>query len=92
MIINLEVFTYVSSLDVNMGCYHIGLSTRNKKIYTIVLPWGKYEYRKITMGVCISPDIFQENISKLFEVFDIVHEYIYNVIVITNHGFEYHLK
>ena len=31
------------------------------------------------MGVCNSPDIFQENISELFEGFDMVRAYIDDV-------------
>ena len=50
MLLNLEVFTYASSLDSNMGYYHIELSPLAKQIYTIVLPWGKYEYQKLSMG------------------------------------------
>ena len=58
MLLKLEGFTYASSIDLNMGYYHIGLSPGSKKICTIVLPWGKYEYQKIHMGVCNIPDIF----------------------------------
>ena len=44
------------------------------------------------MGICNSPNIFQENISKIFEEFNIVHAYIDNVLVIKKHEFVYHLK
>ena len=42
----------------------------------------KYEYQKLPMGVYKSPNIFQEKISKLFEGFGMVHEYIDDVLVI----------
>ena len=92
MILNLEGFMYASYIDLNMGYYHIELSPGPKQLCTIVPPWGKYEYQKLPMGVCNSPDIFQENISKLFEVFDMVHAYIDDVIIIANNNFKGHLK
>ena len=44
------------------------------------------------MGVFNSPDIFQERISKLFEVLDMVSAYIDDVLVITENNFKDHLK
>ena len=35
------------------------------------------------MGVCNSPAIFQEKISRIFDIFDVVRVYIDDVIVIT---------
>ena len=43
------------------------------------------------MGFCNIPDIFQEKIYDLFEVFDTTHVYIDNVLVIKNDFME-HLK
>ena len=92
MLLNLEGLTYASSLDLNMGYYHIKLSPGSKQICTIVLPWGKYEYQKLPMGVCNIPNIFQEKISKLFDGFDMVRAYIDDVLVTTKNKFEDHLK
>ena len=44
------------------------------------------------MGVCNSPDIFQEKISKNFDRFDTVRESIDDVIIITKDNFTDHLK
>ena len=66
-----------------MGYYHIELSPEAKQLCTIVLPWVTYKYQKLHMGVCNSPDIFQENISELFDGFDTVSSYIDYVLVIT---------
>ena len=57
---NLEGFKYATSLDLNMGYYHIKLCPFPRKLCTMVLPWGKYEYQELPMGLCNSPDIFQE--------------------------------
>ena len=44
------------------------------------------------MGVCDRSDIFQEKISDIFNVFDTVHAYIGNAIVIYKHDLIYQLK
>jgi hypothetical protein len=59
MLQKLEGFMYATSLDLNMGYYHI-LLTPFCRLCTIVLPWGKYEYCRLPMGLSISPDVFQE--------------------------------
>ena len=75
-----------------MEYYNIELSTRAKQICTIFFPWGEYKYQKLPIGVSNRPDILQENTSKLFEGFVMVHSYIYGVLVITKNKLIYHLK
>ena len=65
MLQKLEGFMYATSLDLNMGYYHILLTPFARRLCTVVLPWGKYEYCRLPMGLCISPDIFQEKMSEL---------------------------
>ena len=55
----LEGFTYATALDLNMGYYTIRLDPDASNICTIVLPWGKYSYLRLPMGVACSPEIFQ---------------------------------
>ena len=65
LLLNLEGFQYGTSLDLNMGYYHIELDLSSKALCTIVLPWGKYEYQRLPMGLCNSSDIFQEKMTTL---------------------------
>ena len=44
------------------------------------------------MGVCNSPNIFQENLSKWFDGFDMVRAYIDDILVINKNNFKDHLK
>ena len=44
------------------------------------------------MGVCNSPDILQEKISKIFEGFDMLIGYIENILLINKHDSADHLK
>ena len=91
MLLKLEGFQYATSLDLNMGYYHIELSPDSKKLCTIVLPWGKYEYQRLPMGLCNSPDIFQEKMSTLMQDLEYVRAYIDDLLVITNGSYEDHL-
>ncbi len=63
----LEGFTFVTALDLNMGYYTIRLDPDASKICTIIFPWGKYSYKRLPMGIADSPDIFQAEMMKLME-------------------------
>ena len=91
LLLKLEGFKYATSLDLNMGYYHIELCPESKTLCTIVLPWGKFEYQKLPMGLCNSPDIFQEKMNELFAGFDYVRTYIDDLLAISNGTFDDHL-
>jgi len=59
MLLNLEGFQWVTSLDLNMGCYHIRLNLASEQLCTAVLPFGKHEHQAIPMGSCNGPDILK---------------------------------
>jgi len=60
-------FTYATALDLNMGYYNIRLDPTSASLCTLILPWGKYKYLRLPMGIKNSPDIFQQKISDLME-------------------------
>ena len=66
-----------------MGYYHIELSAKSKELFTIVTQWGKYEYQQLPMGLCNSPNIFQEKMSELFAGLDTVRVYIDDLLHVT---------
>ena len=68
----MEGFTYATQLDLNMGYYTIRLDGDAQKICTILLPWGKYSYMRLPMGISGAPDIFQEKITGLMEELEFV--------------------
>ena len=74
-----------------MGYYHIELDPESSTLCTIVLPWGKYEYLKLLMGLCNSLDIFQEKMNELFSGFDYVGAYIDDLLVIIKGSYDDHL-
>jgi hypothetical protein len=75
-----------------MGYYYIEMSPFSKRLCTIVTPFGKYEYQHLHMGLCNSPDIFQERMYKIFSDFEYVGVYIDNLLVTSHSIFENHLQ
>ena len=92
MLLNLEGFQWATSLDLNMGYYHIELCPDSKKLCTLVFPFGKYEMQRLPMGLCNSPDIFQEKMSELFDGIEFVRTYIDDLLCLTKGTFEDHLE
>ena len=88
----LEGFQYATSLDMNMGYYHIRLSAEASDMCTIVTEFGKYRYRRLPMGVSCSPDIFQAKIYELLGDIEGVKAYIDDILVIKKGSFKEHLE
>ena len=88
----LEGFTYATALDLNMGYYTIRLDPDASKICTIILPWGKYSYQQLPMGVACSPDIFQARMSELMASLEFVRTYLDDLLCISKGSLEDHLN
>ena len=58
----------------------------------IVLPWGKYEYCRLPMGVSNSPDIFQEKISEVMDGLEFIRAYLDDLLVLTKSDWANHLE
>ena len=69
MSLKLEIFQYATSLDLNMGYYHIRLSENASNLCKCFLQWGKYLYKRLPRGVANSSDIFQQKMNNLFHGF-----------------------
>jgi hypothetical protein len=61
----LSGFKYATAIDLSMGYAHIPLDLEAQKLCTIILPWGKYQYKRLPMGVETSPDLFRRIMYKL---------------------------
>jgi hypothetical protein len=88
----LEGFQYATALDINMGYYHIQLSTEAQEMRTIVTEFGKYQYLRLPMGVVCAPDIFQSKINELLGDIEAVRAYINDILVVTKGSFEDHME
>ena len=93
MLQKLEGFMFATSLDLNMGYYHMLLTPFSSRLCTVVLPWGKYEYLRLPMGLSISPDVFQEKMSELMAGLDFARAYLDDLLIIsTEKGLDKHLE
>ena len=79
----LEGLTYATTIDFNMGYYAIRLDPYAQKTCTIILPWGKYYYMRLPMGIAGAPYIFQEKMSDLMQILKHVCTYIDDLLIIT---------
>ena len=58
---------YATSLDMIMSYYLMNVREDMRKYFLIKLPWVKYVHNKMPMGLKISPDVFQRELSMLFQ-------------------------
>ncbi len=84
MLQKLESFSYATALDLSMGYYHIPLDKASQKLCTTILPWGKYSYAKLPMGLSCSPDIFQSIMNELLGDLSYVLVYIDDILILNN--------
>ena len=75
-----------------MRYYHIYITEDTGNLYMIILPIGKYHYKHLPMGVANSPDIFQHKINYLFQGFEFIRTYIYDLLILTKQYWTYHVQ
>jgi len=85
-------YTYVTALDLSMGYYHFRLSDELSDMSTFMLPFGLYKYRRLPMGLSVSPDLFQERMSKLFGDIPWIKVFIDDLLIFSNGTYEDHLE
>lgn len=85
-------YKYVTALDLSMGYYHFKLSADLAEMSTFMLPFGLYKYKRLPMGLSISPDLFQEKLFKLFADLPFIRVFIDDLLIFSNGTYEDHLK
>ena len=81
-LLKLEGFMYATYLDLNMGYYHIQLSKNASKLCMVILPWGKYWFKLLPMGVSNSLENFQQKMNCLFHGFEFICSYIDYIFIL----------
>ena len=74
-----------------MGYYHIPLDEESQKLCTTILPWGKFQYQKLPMGLRTSVDIFQAIMMDLLGDLEYARTYIDDILITSNGTFEEHV-
>jgi hypothetical protein len=86
-------FTFITILDVNMGFWTIPRAgVPSQKVCITILPWGKYAYKCLSMGLASSLDIFQERIFSIFADMPNLIVYQDDSLIASNGAFEDHLS
>ena len=90
----MERFKYATAIDLRKGYYHIPLDKETQKLCTTILPWGKYSYNRLPMGIATSPDIFQKAMNDIFGDLDYVLVYLDDILILSNEedDFNAHLE
>jgi hypothetical protein len=73
-----------------MGYYHIPLDLEAQKLCTTILPWEKYQYKRLPMGVKTSPDIFQRIMYEISGDIPNIQVYLDDILITSNGTFEGH--
>ena len=82
----IEKFETATALDLSQGYYNIPLNKQSQKICTTILPWGKYSYKRLAMGIASASDIFQSIMMDLFQDLDYVLVYIDDILILQRQG------
>jgi hypothetical protein len=75
-----------------MGYYTIRLDPTASKMCTIIVPWGKYSYKRLPMGFGGSADTFQAQIMDLMASLKLVQVYMDDLLIITRRTLDKHLQ
>jgi hypothetical protein len=78
------------AIDLSMVYYHIPLDLEAQKMCTTILAWGKYQYKRLPMGVKTSPDVFQRIMYELLGDIPNIQVYLDNILITSNGTFEEH--
>ena len=89
---HMEVFQYVTALDINMVYYNISLSLASHDMTTIVTENFKLDYNCLPMSMCASGDIFRAKLYKLIGDIEGVKTYIDDILVFSKDSFSKHIE
>ena len=55
-----------STLDANMGYFQLALHENSQSLTCFIIPFGRYMYKRLSMGICAAPELYQRAMSELF--------------------------
>ena len=87
----MEGFQYATTLDMNMGYYHLSLDRESSEMCTIVTEFGKFRYKRLPMGVSCAPDIFQSKMNGLLGDIEGVRAYLDDILILSKSNYTDHL-
>jgi predicted aspartyl protease len=77
--------TVFSSMDANMGYYARVLSEESRKYTAFCLPFGKFQYKRLPMGISTAPDEYQAAMTRILgDLSEFVIVYLDDILVFSN--------
>jgi hypothetical protein len=86
----LSGFKYATAIDLSMGYYHKPLDLEAQKLCTTIFPLGKYQHKRLPMGVKTSPDTFQRIMYELLGDIPNIQVYLDDILITSNGKIEEH--
>jgi hypothetical protein len=90
MLRRLSGFKYATAIDLRMGYYHMPLDFEAQKWCTTILPWVKYQCKRLPVGVKTSPDIFHRIMYELLGDIPNIQFYLDDILIASDGSFEEH--
>ena len=65
LIDNLGASKYITTLDLTKGYHQVPINHEHREETAFVIPYGKYEYLTMPLGLVTAPSIFQRLVDKI---------------------------
>lgn len=56
-----------SKFDVKEAFYHVKLDEQSSDLTTMITPYGRYRWRRLPFGLCVSSEVFQRRLNEALE-------------------------
>ena len=86
--------TYITSLDLKSGYFHIRVRPEDRDKTAFLTPWGLFEWNRLPFGIKTAPMFFQKAMERVFRGLDFIQVYLDDVVVLSESAEEHveHLK
>ena len=75
---------YISTVDLLKGYYQIGLTPRATQISAFVTPFGLFQYKVLSFGLCNAPATFQRMITAIVQELEGTAAYLDDIVVVAD--------
>ncbi|KAG6611434.1 Pol Polyprotein [Phytophthora cinnamomi] len=81
----------LSTFDANLGYYARRLAKTSRHLTAFCLPFGKFRYKRLPMGICTAPDEYQASMERILGDLNFVVVYLDDILVFSQNE-EEHLE